>query len=84
MLTEKNYDATHCKIECLLEEQDMVETITNSMAEPEHRYRRDMEAYQTYTRKDRMAGIFMLGSMRNDITLQFEKYCSDSLGYCKC
>ena len=59
----------------------MLETITQPMAEPEHgisaQHRRDMEAYQAYKRKDRIARILMLSNMRNDIILRFE---SNSIG----
>ena len=52
----------------LLEEQDMLETITQLMVEPEHgtttQHMRDMEAYQSYKLKDRVARILMLSSMR--------------------
>ena len=34
-LNEKNYDVWHCKIQYVLKEQDMLETITQPMAEPE-------------------------------------------------
>jgi hypothetical protein len=34
-LSDKNYDVWHCKIEYLLEGQEMLETITQSMAELE-------------------------------------------------
>ena len=58
----------------------MLETVTQPMAEPEHgntaQHRRDMETYQTYKRKDRVARILMLSSMRNDKMLRFKKYCS--------
>ena len=49
-----------------------------SMVEPEHgkttEHRRDMEAYQAYKCKDRVARILMLNSMRNDLVLCFEKH----------
>ena len=35
-----------------------------------------MEAYQAYKRKDRVACILRLSSMRNDLILHFEKHCS--------
>ena len=35
-LNDKNYDVWHRKIQYLLKEQDMVETITQLMVEPEH------------------------------------------------
>ena len=79
-LSEKNYDVWHCKIEYLLEEQEMLETITQPMAEPEQgntaQHKLDMEAYQTYKRKDRVARILMLSSIRNDIMLCFERHRS--------
>jgi hypothetical protein len=34
-LSENNYDVWHCKIDYLLEGQEMLKTITQSMAEPE-------------------------------------------------
>ena len=59
----------------------MMETITQPMAEPEQgntaQHRRDMEAYQAYKRKDRVARILLLSSMRNDIMLRFERHRSN-------
>jgi len=79
-LSEKNYDIWHRKIEYLLEEQEMLETITQPMVEPEQenttQYRLDMEAYQTYKHKDHVAHILMLSNMRNDIMLRFERHRS--------
>ena len=58
----------------------MLETITQPKAEPEQgntaQHRRDMEAYQAYKRKDRVARILLLSSMRNDIMLRFKRHCS--------
>ena len=55
-LNKKNYDVWHRKIQYVLEEQDMLEMITQPMAEPEQgntaQRRHDMEAYQAYKRKD--------------------------------
>ena len=79
-LNEKNYDVWHRKIQYVLEEQDMLKTITQPMAELEHgniaQHRRDMEAYQAYKCKDRVARILLLSSMRNDIMLRFERHRS--------
>ena len=54
----------------------MLEIITQPMVEPEHgtttQHRQDMEAYQAYKRKDRVARVLMLSSMRNDMMLCFE------------
>jgi len=50
------------------------------MAKPEQgnnaQHRLDMEAYQTYKCKDRVACILMLSNMRNDIMLRFERHRS--------
>ena len=50
------------------------------MAEPEQdntaQHRRDMEAYQAYKCKDRVARILLLSSMRNDIMMRFERHRS--------
>ena len=58
----------------------MLETITQLVVELEHgntvQHRRDMEAYQAYKRKDRVARILMPSNMRNDLMLHFEKHCS--------
>ena len=79
-LNKKNYDVWHRKIEYLLEEQEMLETITQPMVEPKQgntsQHKLDMEAYQTYKRKDCVARSLMLSSMRNDIMLCFERHRS--------
>ena len=71
-LNEKNYDVWHHKIQYVLEEQEMLKTITQLMAEPEHgniaQYRRDMEVYQAYKYKDSVACILLLSSIMNDST----------------
>ena len=77
-LNEKNYDVWHHKIQYVLEEKEMLETIRQLMAEPKHgnttQHRHDMEAYQAYKRKDRVACILMLSNMRNGIMLHFERH----------
>ena len=51
----------------------------NQMAESKQgntaQHRCDMEAYQAYKCKDRVAHILLLSSMRNDIMLRFERHC---------
>ena len=58
----------------------MLETITQPMAEPEHgntaQHRRDVEAYQAYKCKNRVARILLLSNIRNDIMLSFERHHS--------
>ena len=75
-LNDKNYDVWQCKIQYLLEEQDMLETISQPMVDPMYgttaQHRRDKEVYQVYKCKDRVARILMLSSMRNDMMQRFE------------
>ena len=75
-LNDKNYDVWHHKIQYILEEQDMLETISQSMVEPEHgttaQDMQDMGVYQAYKRTVRVARSLMLSSMRNDMMLCFE------------
>ena len=58
----------------------MLKTITQPMAELEQdttaQHRRDLEAYQAYKCKDRVARILMLSSMKNDLMLRFERHRS--------
>ncbi|KAL6290046.1 hypothetical protein ACE6H2_007556 [Prunus campanulata] len=73
-----NYDIWHRKIQYLLNEQELLETLTNSMVEPEvgqtAQHRRDLEAYQTWFKKDRCARFTMLSSMHNDLIGGYESY----------
>ena len=63
-----------------MEEQEMLETITQSIAKPEHgnttQHKSDMEEYQAYKCKDRVARILLLNSIRNAIMLRFERHRS--------
>ena len=77
-LDGKNYDIWHCKIQYLLDELEVLETLTNSMEEPEQgnitQNRKDLEAYQSWHKKDRYARFTMLSSMHNDLIGEFESY----------
>ena len=58
----------------------MLEMITQPMVELEQgntiQHRRNMEAYQAYKGKDRVACILLLHNIRNDIMLHFERHRS--------
>jgi hypothetical protein len=75
-LDGKNYDIWHHKIQYLLDELEVLETLTNSMEEPEQgnsaQNRRDLEAYQSWRKKDRCACFTMLSSMHNNLIGEFE------------
>ena len=73
-----NYDIWHHKIQYLLYELKVLETLTNSMEEPEQgnsaQNRKDLEAYQSQRKKDRYARFTMLSSMHNDLIGEFKSY----------
>lgn len=73
-----NYDIWHRKIQYLLSEQEVLETLTHAMDEPEQgntvQHRRDLEAYQKWFKNDRCARFTMLSSMHNDLIGEFEQY----------
>uniref|UniRef100_A0A2N9EHY7 Retrotransposon Copia-like N-terminal domain-containing protein n=1 Tax=Fagus sylvatica TaxID=28930 RepID=A0A2N9EHY7_FAGSY len=77
-LDGKNYNIWHRKIQYLLDKLEVLETLTNSMEEPEQgnsaQNRRDLEAYQSWRKKDRCARFTMLSSMHNDLIGKFESY----------
>ena len=77
-LDGKNHDIWHCKIQYLLDELEVLETLTNSMEEPEQgnsaQNCRDLETYQSQRKKDCCAHFTMLGSMHNDLIGEFESY----------
>jgi hypothetical protein len=77
-LDGKNYDIWHRKIQYLLDELEVLETLTNSMEEPEQgnsaQNRGDLEAYQSWHKKDRCPCFTMLSSMHNDLIGKFESY----------
>ncbi|KAM7465477.1 hypothetical protein LguiB_013039 [Lonicera macranthoides] len=72
-----NYDIWHRKIQYLLDEQEVLETLTQSLTPPPEdgngaQHRRDQEAYTQWVKKDRCARFVMLSSMHNDLISAFE------------
>ena len=61
-----NYDMWHKKIQYLLNEQEVLETLTNVMMRPENenttQHCRDLEAYESWVKKDRWA-VFQFSSL---------------------
>ena len=62
----------------MLNEQEVLETLTNVMMQLENgntaQHRRDLEAYESWVKKDRCARFTMLSSMHNDLIGEFEDY----------
>lgn len=71
-----NYDIWYRKISLVLDEQEVLETLSTVMAEPKHgntsQHRRDLEAYQNWCKKDRTARNTLLSSMNNDLMCEYE------------
>ena len=66
------------KIQYVLEEQGVLETLSNVMAEPGQgnttQHRRDLEAYNAWKRKNSLTRITLLSSMENDVMREYRKY----------
>ena len=62
-----NYDIWHRKIRYILNEQEVLETITQSLTTPQHgdtpQHQRDLNAYESWLKKDRYARFTLLSSM---------------------
>ena len=60
-LNGDNYDIWHRKIQYILEEQETLQTLNNTLAEPKQgnnaQHRRDIEAYQAWKKKNNNARI---------------------------
>ena len=73
-----NYDMWHRKIQYLLNEQEVLETLTNVMMQPKNgnttQHHRDLEAYESWVKKDRCACFTILSSMHNVLIGEFENY----------
>ena len=73
-----NYDMWHRKIQYLLNEQEVLETLTNVIMQPKNgnptQHRCDLEAYESWVRKNRCACFTMLSSMHNDLIGEFKDY----------
>ena len=69
-----NYDIWHRKIQYVLNEQEVFETLTHSLSAPEQgdteQHTRDLAAFESWRKKDRCARF----SMHNDLIGEFEEY----------
>ena len=77
-LNGDNYEMWHRKVQLILEEQEALETLTNTMVEPPvgntAQHRRDMETYQTWKRKNSLARITMLSNMTDALMCENEGF----------
>ena len=73
-----NYDIWYRKVQYVLEEQEVKETLFHLMEEPEQgttaQHKRDQEAYNAWKRKNSIARITLLSCMQDDLMCEFEEY----------
>jgi hypothetical protein len=73
-----NYDIWHLKIQYVLNEQEVLETLTHSLNALEQgdieQHTHDLAAFKSWRKKDRCARFTMLSSMHNDLIGDFEEY----------
>jgi hypothetical protein len=73
-----NYDIWHHMIQYVLNEQEVLKTLTHSLSAPEQgdteQHTRDLAAFESWRKKDRCARFTMLSSMHNNLIGEFEKY----------
>ncbi|GAV61396.1 UBN2_2 domain-containing protein [Cephalotus follicularis] len=68
-LTGTNYDIWHKKMTFLLNEQELYEHLTTIMTRPS---RRDLEVFETWSKKNRCACFTLLSCMHDDLIGSYE------------
>ena len=75
-LDGEHYNIWHCKIQYMLNEQEVLETLPHSLSKSDEgsieQYQRDLAAYESWCKKDLCACFSMLSSMHNDLIGEFE------------
>ena len=75
-----NYDMWRRKMEFLLTEHDLSTYLTTAMVAPiegadtQAQYRRDLETFEAWTKKDRRTRYIILNSMHDDLIGEFENF----------
>jgi len=79
-LNGDNYKIWSIKVQYVLEEQEVLETLNVVMSEPEAgntvQHRRDHEAYEAWKNNNSLACITLLSSMDNDLIREFRVYAN--------
>ena len=75
-LDGENYNIWHYKIQYMLNEQEVLKTLTHSLSKPDEgsieQHQRDLAAYESWRKKDLCACFTILSSMHNDLIGEFE------------
>ena len=70
-LNDTNYDMWYRKIQYLLNEREVLETLSTTMVEPTNtsseKYKEEIAAYQEWSKKDSSARYTMLYCMHDDL-----------------
>ncbi|ESQ44621.1 hypothetical protein EUTSA_v10003350mg, partial [Eutrema salsugineum] len=73
-----NYDIWYRKVQYVLEEQEVKETLFHHMEEPEQgttaQHEKDQQTYVVWKRKNSIARITLLSCMQDDLMCEFEEY----------
>ena len=75
-----NYDMWRRKMEFLMTKHDLSTYLTIAMVAPiegtgtQAQYRRDLETFEAWTKKDRRTRYIMLNSMHDDLIGEFENF----------
>nr|POE88869.1 hypothetical protein CFP56_37404 [Quercus suber] len=77
-LDGENYNIWHRKIQYVLNEQEVLETLTHSLSKLDEgsidQHQCDLAAYESWRKKYLCARFTMLSSMHNDLIGEFEQY----------
>jgi xylose isomerase len=77
-LTGNNYVIWHRRIQYLLNEQELLETLSSNMTRLEDgntaQHKRDFEPYQSWFKKDRSTRFTMLSNMHDDLIEEYEAF----------
>ena len=77
-LDGENYNIWHHKIQYVLNEQEVLETLTHSLGKPNEgsteQHQRDLAANESWHKNDLCMRFTMLSSMHNDLIGKFEQY----------
>ena len=77
-LNGDKYHVWHLKMQYVLEEQELIESINHVMNEPEEgntaQHRRDLEVYKAWKKKDSIAKGILISAMEDDLMIEYEQY----------
>ena len=77
-LDGENHNIWHYKIQYVLNEQEVLETLTHSLSKPDEgsteQHQHDLVTYESWCKKYLCVHFTMLSNMHNDLIGEFEQY----------